>query len=80
MTDLSRFAITRKWPAQHLDRIQLYSFPTPNGVKVSVMLEETELSYESHLVRFDINDQVVTTDAAELSPMRTTRYFVLAIE
>lgn len=57
MTDLSAFPITRKWPAQHADRIQLYSLPTPNGVKVSIMLEETGLPYEPHLVSFDTNDQ-----------------------
>jgi len=58
MTDLSAFAITKKWPAQHPDQIQLYSLPTPNGVKVSIMLEETGLAYEPHLVRFDTNDQL----------------------
>jgi len=58
VSDLSAFAITRKWPAQHPDRIQLYSLPTPNGVKVSVMLEESGLAYEPHLVRFDANDQL----------------------
>jgi GST-like protein len=58
MTDLSAFAITRKWPAQHPDRLQLYSLPTPNGVKVSIALEETGLPYEPHLVRFDSNDQL----------------------
>jgi len=58
MTALSRFQITRKWPAQHPDRIQLYSLPTPNGVKVSIMLEETGLPYEPHLVSFDSNDQM----------------------
>jgi GSH-dependent disulfide-bond oxidoreductase len=58
MTDLSAFPITKKWPAQHPDRIQLYSLPTPNGVKVSVMLEETGLAYEPHLVRFDANEQL----------------------
>jgi GSH-dependent disulfide-bond oxidoreductase len=58
MTDLSAFPITAKWPAQHPDRLQLYSLPTPNGVKVSVMLEETGLPYEPHLVRFDSNDQM----------------------
>ncbi|MDS1141036.1 glutathione S-transferase N-terminal domain-containing protein [Pusillimonas sp. SM2304] len=57
MTDLSAFPITRKWPAQHADRIQLYSLPTPNGVKASIMLEETGLPYEPHLVSFDTNDQ-----------------------
>ena len=55
---LSDFAITRKWPASHPDRIQLYSLPTPNGVKASIMLEETGLPYEPHLVRFDSNDQL----------------------
>ncbi|MEB2401413.1 MAG: glutathione S-transferase N-terminal domain-containing protein [Alcaligenaceae bacterium] len=56
-TDLSAFPITRKWPARHPDRIQLYSLPTPNGVKASIMLEETGLPYEPHLVGFDTNDQ-----------------------
>ena len=58
MTDLSAFPIAKKWPAQHPERIQLYSLPTPNGVKVSIMLEETGLPYEPHLVRFDSNDQL----------------------
>jgi GST-like protein len=58
MPDLSAFPITKKWPAQHPDRIQLYSLPTPNGVKVSVMLEETGLPYEPHPVRFDANEQL----------------------
>ncbi|WP_374323522.1 glutathione S-transferase N-terminal domain-containing protein [Aquipseudomonas alcaligenes] len=57
MSDLSTFAVTRKWPAQHPERLQLYSLPTPNGVKVSIMLEETGLAYEPHLVSFDSNDQ-----------------------
>ena len=57
MPDLSAFAITRKWPAQHPDRIQLYSLPTPNGVKVSIMLEETGLPYEAHRVGFETQDQ-----------------------
>ncbi len=56
--DLSVFAITRKWPAQHPERLQLYSLPTPNGVKVSIMLEETGLPYEAHRVAFDRNDQL----------------------
>ena len=50
MSDLSTFPITRKWPAQHPDRLQLYSLPTPNGVKVSIMLEETGLHSEPHRV------------------------------
>jgi GST-like protein len=58
MTDLSAFPITKKWPARHPDRIQLYSLPTPNGVKVAIMLEETGLPYEPHRVAFDTNDQM----------------------
>ncbi|AXT47131.1 MULTISPECIES: glutathione S-transferase N-terminal domain-containing protein [Chromobacterium] len=58
MSDLSAFPITRKWPAQYPDRIQLYSLTTPNGVKASIMLEETGLPYEAHLVSFDSNDQL----------------------
>ena len=58
MTDLSAFPITQKWPATHPDRLQLYSLPTPNGVKVSIMLEETGLAYEPHLVSFETHDQV----------------------
>ena len=58
MTDLSAFPITRKWPAKHPQRLQLYSLPTPNGVKVSILLEELGLPYEPHLVSFDTNDQL----------------------
>ena len=58
MTDLSAFPITRKWPPRHPERIQLYSLPTPNGVKASIMLEETGLPYEPHRVAFDRNDQL----------------------
>jgi len=57
MHDLSTFPITRKWPARHPDRIQLYSLPTPNGVKASIMLEETGLPYEPHRVSFDQREQ-----------------------
>src|SRR5215510_8510850 len=57
MADLSAFPITRKWPAQHPEKLQLYSLPTPNGVKASIMLEESGLPYEPHLVDFDTNQQ-----------------------
>ena len=67
MNELSAFAITRKWPPRHPDRIQLYSLPTPNGVKVSIMLEETGLPYEPHLVSFDTHDQK-TTEFLSLNP------------
>ncbi|WGL63965.1 glutathione S-transferase N-terminal domain-containing protein [Pseudomonas sp. CW003PS] len=57
MTDIRSFPITHKWPAQHPERLQLYSLPTPNGVKVSIMLEETGLPYEAHLISFERNEQ-----------------------
>lgn len=56
MTDLSAFAITKRWPAKHPDRLQLYSFPTPNGVKVSIALEEIGLPYEAHAVDITKNE------------------------
>ncbi|WP_313696507.1 glutathione binding-like protein [Achromobacter sp.] len=67
MSSLDAFAITKKWPAQHPDRIQLYSLPTPNGVKASIMLEETGLPYEVHRVAFDTKDQF-TPEFLSLSP------------
>ena len=67
MNPLSAFPITRKWPAQHPDRLQLYSLPTPNGVKVSIMLEELGLPYEVHRVAFDSQDQM-SPEFLSLSP------------
>ncbi|MBN9411823.1 MAG: glutathione S-transferase N-terminal domain-containing protein [Burkholderiales bacterium] len=67
MNALSKFPITKKWPAQHPDRLQLYSLPTPNGVKVSIMLEECKLPYEVHRVDFGQNDQM-TPEFLSLSP------------
>jgi GST-like protein len=67
MTDLSSFPITKKWPAQHPDRLQLYSLPTPNGVKASIALEEIGLPYEVHKVSFDQNDQT-TPEFLSLNP------------
>src|SRR6201995_3030257 len=58
MSDLSAVPIAVRWPAQHPDRWQLYSLPTPNGVKVSIMLEEIGLPYEPHRVSFDTQDQM----------------------
>jgi GST-like protein len=55
---LSSFPITKKWPPKHPERIQLYSLATPNGVKVSIFLEETGLPYEVHRVSFDNHDQM----------------------
>lgn len=67
MSTLSDFQITNKWPAEHPDRIQLYSLPTPNGIKASAMLEETGLAYEPHLVSFGTNDQM-TPEFISLNP------------
>lgn len=67
MADLSTFPITRRWPARHADRLQYYGLPTPNGVKVSIMLEETGLPYEVHLVDFAKNDQK-TPEFLSLNP------------
>lgn len=52
------FPIATKWPAQHPDRLQLYSLATPNGVKVSIALEELDLPYEAHKVSFATNEQL----------------------
>ncbi len=67
MNELSEFAITKKWPALYPDRLQLYSLATPNGVKVSIFLEETGLAYEPHFVSFEANDQA-STEFLSLNP------------
>jgi GST-like protein len=67
MTQLLDFPITKKWPPQHPDRIQFYGLPTPNGVKVSILLEEAALPYEAHLVSFDREDQL-TPEYKSLNP------------
>ena len=67
MADLSAFPIARRWPAQTPDRIQLYSFPTPNGVKVSIALEEMGLPYEAHAVDITKNE-TWTPDFLSLNP------------
>jgi GST-like protein len=67
MSDLSAFPITKRWPAKHPELLQLYSLPTPNGVKVSIMLEEIGLPYEVHLVDFGKDDQK-TPEFLSLNP------------
>lgn len=57
MTTLAGFPITQRWPAQHPERLQLYSLPTPNGVKVAILLEELGLPYEVHRIDFGQDDQ-----------------------
>jgi len=56
MSDLSAFPIAARWPAEHPERLQLYSLPTPNGVKVSIALEEIGLPYEPHLIDIGKNE------------------------
>ncbi|MDK3017358.1 glutathione S-transferase family protein [Pseudodonghicola flavimaris] len=67
MPDLSSFPITRRWPPANPDLLQLYAFPTPNGVKVSIMLEETGLPYEAHKVTLADAD-VKSPEFLSLSP------------
>ena len=67
MHSISDFPITKRWPAEYPDRLQLYSLPTPNGVKVSIMLEEIGLAYEPHLVDFNKGDQK-TPEFLSLNP------------
>lgn len=67
MSDLSAFPITRRWPARHPDRLQLYSLNTPNGVKASIMLEEIGLPYEPHLIDIGANESW-TPDYLSLNP------------
>ena len=67
MADLSAFSVTRQFPPQHPDRLQLYSLATPNGVKVSIMLEELGLPYEAHLVDI-LNNETWTPEFLSLNP------------
>ncbi|HEX2593793.1 MAG TPA: glutathione S-transferase N-terminal domain-containing protein [Rhizomicrobium sp.] len=67
MSDLSQFPITKKWPALHPDRIQLYSLPTPNGVKVSIMLEELGIPYEYHPINI-MQNETWTPEFLSLNP------------
>jgi GST-like protein len=67
MADLSAFPITKKWPPQNPDILQLYSFPTPNGVKASIMLEETAIPYEPHKVTLKDED-VKSPEFLSLNP------------
>jgi GSH-dependent disulfide-bond oxidoreductase len=69
MNALSQFPITKKWPPRYPDRLQLYSLTTPNGVKVSIMLEEIGLPYEPHLVDFE-KDEQKSPEYAALNPYK----------
>lgn len=67
MSDLSAFPVTRRWPAKEPGKLQLYSAPTPNGVKVSIMLEETGLPYEAHYIDIG-NNESWTPEFLSLNP------------
>ncbi|MEH6773214.1 MAG: glutathione binding-like protein [Cereibacter changlensis] len=67
MTTLADFPITRRWPPRAPKAIQLYSLPTPNGVKISIALEEMGLPYDAHLVSFETQDQM-TPEFLSLNP------------
>lgn len=64
---LSAFPITQRWKPQHPDRIQLYSLPTPNGVKVSIALEEMGLAYEPHTIDI-MKNETWTPEFLSLNP------------
>ena len=67
MSTLAGFPIAKRWPAQHPERLQLYSWPTPNGVKVSIALEELGLPYEAHGVNIG-KDESWTPEFLSLNP------------
>lgn len=64
MTSLQDHPISRQWPPQHRERLQLYTAPTPNGLKVSVMLEETAIAYEAHTIDLGNHEQRLPAFAA----------------
>lgn len=66
IASLTDHPVTARWPAAHPDRLQLYSWPTPNGIKVSAMLEETGLAYEPHLIR--LSGDVTSPEYLALNP------------
>lgn len=67
MDDISHIEVSSRWPAKHPERLQLYSFPTPNGVKVAIALEEIGLPYEAHLVNI-VADETRTHEFLSLNP------------
>ena len=67
MADFSAFPIATRWPATRPDVLQLYSFPTPNGVKVSIALEELGLPYEAHTVNI-LKNETWTPEFLSLNP------------
>jgi GST-like protein len=67
INQLSQFPITSRWPAKYPERLQLYSFPTPNGIKVSIALEELALPYEAHKVSLADSD-VKSPEFLSLNP------------
>ncbi|WP_323036597.1 glutathione S-transferase N-terminal domain-containing protein [Pararhodobacter sp.] len=67
MSPLSEHPVSRRWPAQNPDVLQLYSLPTPNGVKVGIALEELAIPYEAHRLSFAEGDQF-TPEFLALNP------------
>ena len=68
MADLSGFPITRRWPPRRADVIQLYSLPTPNGVKASIMLGECGLDYDVHRISIGDPEDQMTPEFLSLNP------------
>jgi GST-like protein len=67
MSVLSQFPITGRWPPSDPGVIQLYAFPTQNGVKASIALEELGLPYEAHRVTLSDAD-VKSPEFLSLNP------------
>ena len=67
MPDATDFLVNNRWPAENPDVIQVYAFPTPNGVKISLALEEMGLPYEAHLVTLSDTD-VKSPEFLSISP------------
>lgn len=57
MPTLTDHPINAFRPAENPDVLQLYSFPTPNGIKVSALLEELGVPYEAHTISIMRDDQ-----------------------
>ena len=67
MSNFDNFPINKRWPATNPDLLQLYSFPTPNGVKVSIALLEMGIEFEPHLVTLSDSD-VKSEEFLSLNP------------
>ena len=68
MPTLSDFPITHRWPPIRPDVIQLYTLGTPNGLKVSIALEEMGLDYDAHKISISGPEEQFTPEFLSLNP------------